>query len=98
MPCQHGVTNHTHAVHREPSIDGDGFEDADNDKDDQTDEDIGNDNTADGASGIIGIDDDGLSFPLWYGNGHDLILESARVDGCHRPPVALNRKFILCFP
>lgn len=40
-------------------IDADGFADSDNDEDGRTDEDIGNDNTADGASGIIGIDDDG---------------------------------------
>lgn len=39
--------------------DGDGFMDADNDKDGLIDEDIGFDNNADHASGIAGIDDDG---------------------------------------
>ena len=40
-------------------IDGDGVADADNDRDGQVDEDLGNDHTFDGASGIVGIDDDG---------------------------------------
>lgn len=40
-------------------IDGDGVADADNDKDGRVNEDLGNDHTFDGASGIIGIDDDG---------------------------------------
>ena len=40
-------------------IDANGVADADNDKDGRVDEDLGNDHTFDGASGIIGIDDDG---------------------------------------
>ncbi len=40
-------------------LDGDGFPDADNDRDGMIDEDIPSDATRDGASGIRGIDDDG---------------------------------------
>ncbi|HUO82318.1 MAG TPA: prepilin-type N-terminal cleavage/methylation domain-containing protein [Gammaproteobacteria bacterium] len=39
--------------------DGDGFVDADNDKDGRIDEDFGDDMTNDGAAGIVGVDDDG---------------------------------------
>ncbi len=49
------------AVTLDPTLDrdGDGFADADNDRDGLVDEDLGDDNTNDGAAGIIGIDDDG---------------------------------------
>jgi type II secretory pathway pseudopilin PulG len=48
------------AVTLDPGLDRDqdGFADADNDKDGLVDEDIGSDATGDGASGIVGIDDD----------------------------------------
>ncbi len=49
------------AVTLDPTLDrdGDGFADADNDRDGQVDEDLGDDNTYDGEAGIIDIDDDG---------------------------------------
>lgn len=49
------------AVTLDPTIDqdGDGWADADNDKDGKIDEDIGFDNNEDGMPGIAGIDDDG---------------------------------------
>jgi len=49
------------AVTLDPTLDinADGFADADNDKDGRIDEDLANDNSSDGAPGIIGIDDDG---------------------------------------
>lgn len=40
-------------------IDADGVADADNDGDGRVDEDVGGDNTNDGATGVVGIDDDG---------------------------------------
>ena len=52
------------AVTLDPTLDrdGDGFADGDNDKDGQIDEDLGYDNTNDGAAGIVGIDDDNDGF------------------------------------
>lgn len=49
------------AVTLDPTIDqdGDGFMDADNDKDTLIDEDIGSDNNEDGMPGLANIDDDG---------------------------------------
>lgn len=49
------------AVTLDPSIDidGDGFADADNDKDGKVDEDFPNDVSNDSSPGLIGIDDDG---------------------------------------
>lgn len=49
------------AVTLDPLLDrdGDGFADGDNDKDGAIDEDLSGDWTKDGASGVIGLDDDG---------------------------------------
>ncbi len=49
------------AVALPPALDRDqdGFADADNDRDGRVDEDPGKNSTADGANGLVGIDDDG---------------------------------------
>jgi prepilin-type N-terminal cleavage/methylation domain-containing protein len=78
------------AVTLDPTLDldADGFADADNDKDGRVDEDLPNDNTLDGANGIIGIDDDGDGTAdessvdsLTKDNDEDGVNTEDRIDG-----------------
>ncbi|CAN5167413.1 hypothetical protein BH24PSE2_BH24PSE2_14550 [soil metagenome] len=76
---ENGVTPNSESVRSvlaltlDPSLDRnrDGFADADNDRDGRIDEDPGDDTTGDGASGVIGIDDDNDGLVDESGSGDD---------------------------